>query len=218
MREPNGLLAAGGDLSTERILAAYRRGIFPWYNHGEPVLWWSPDPRCVIVPGQVHVARRLRRIVRQRRFEVTLNQDFTGVIRHCAKPRSYTDGTWITAPMREAYEALHAQGHAHSIEAWHNGKLAGGLYGIAIGRVFFGESMFSAQREASKVILVHLSATLEKHKFGLIDCQVASAHLMTMGAILIPRTRFLRQITDLGAQTPPDTLWQRSGPLGDALQ
>ena len=191
LREPNGLLAAGGDLSTERLLAAYRRGIFPWYERSEPVLWWSPDPRCVFVPGEVHVSRRLARLLRQERFEVRLDTAFTAVLDGCAGPRAYGDGTWITRAMHAAYQRLHALGHAHSIEAWRDGELAGGLYGVAIGEVFFGESMFSAERDASKVVLAHLSRWLEIHGFALIDCQVRSAHLVRMGAVMLPRREFL---------------------------
>lgn len=223
MREPNGLLAAGGDLSPERVLAAYRRGIFPWYNEGEPVLWWSPDPRCVFVPGTMHVPRRLARLLRQGRFEITLNTAFERVIDGCAAPRGYTHATWITGAMRRAYTALHAQGHAHSVEAWQDGELAGGLYGLGLGRAFFGESMFSRQRDASKAILAHLDAWLENHKFGLIDCQVESPHLLRLGAQRWPRQKFLRQIARLCRIPAPPTLWKSGRKLlyargNDALQ
>lgn len=223
MREPNGLLAAGGDLSPQRLMAAYGQGIFPWYNEGEPILWWSPDPRCVLVPGTMHIARRLARLVRQGRYQITLNTAFEQVIDRCAGPRAYTDGTWITSAMRHAYTALHALGHAHSVEAWEDGELAGGLYGIAVGSAFFGESMFSARRDASKVILAHLDAWLENHKIGLIDCQVESPHLLSLGAQRWPRHKFLRRIARLCRVPSPPGLWKSGRRLvcargNDALQ
>lgn len=209
MREPNGLVAIGGDLSVERLLAAYRRGIFPWFSHGEPILWWTPDPRCVLEPQSVHISRRLARTVRSGRFEISLNTRFDEVVLGCAGPRGYTDQTWITGDMAKAYARLHESGHAHSIEAWQDGKLAGGLYGVGIGRMFFGESMFSARRDASKVILVHLTGWLESLDYGLIDCQVASSHLMSMGATLMPRAQFLDQVRLLCAKTPVPGAWAR---------
>lgn len=209
MREPNGLIAIGGDLSPERLLAAYRRGIFPWFSHGEPILWWTPDPRCVLPPPSIRISRRLARTLRSGRFEVRLNTRFDDVVRGCAGPRGYTDETWITGEMARAYGRLHELGHAHSIEAWQDGELAGGLYGVAIGRMFYGESMYSARRDASKVVLAHLGAWLEFLDFGLIDCQVASSHLMSMGATLIPRTQFLAQVHLLCAQTPAPGAWSK---------
>jgi leucyl/phenylalanyl-tRNA--protein transferase len=209
MHEPDGLLAIGGDLSEARLLAAYQRGIFPWYSDGEPILWWTPDPRCVLIPGEVHVSRRLARTLRSERYEIRLNTAFEQVLLGCAGPRSYTNETWITGPMAKAYGALHQRGHAHSIEAWRDGELAGGLYGVAIGRAFFGESMFSAQRDASKVVLAYLSAWLENHEFGLIDCQVASSHLMSMGATLIPRSEFNQRLRQLTMQSSPEGVWTR---------
>ena len=209
LREPNGLLAAGGDLSTERLLYAYRHGIFPWYERSEPVLWWSPDPRCVIVPGRVHVSRRLARLLRQQRFEIRLNTAFADVVDGCAAPRAYGGGTWITSAMRAAYLRLHALGHAHSIEAWRDGALAGGLYGVAVGEVFFGESMYSAERDASKVILAHLSRWLELHGFALIDCQVQSAHLVRMGAVMLPRRDFLQVLEARCGAPINEAVWAR---------
>ncbi|MFK8016623.1 MAG: leucyl/phenylalanyl-tRNA--protein transferase [Gammaproteobacteria bacterium] len=213
MREPDGLLAIGGDLSPARLLAAYQRGIFPWYNDGEPVLWWSPHPRCVLIPGKVRVSRRLVRTLRQGRITVRLNTRFDDVVRGCAGPRGYTEQTWITSDMARAYGHMHQLGHAHSIEAYDGDTLVGGLYGLAIGRVFFGESMFSARRDASKIVLVTLSAWLEKHKFALIDCQVASSHLMSMGATLIPRVEFIRQLPPLCAAKTAPQVWERGRDL-----
>ncbi len=192
LKEPNGLLAAGGDLSTSRLLQAYRRGIFPWYNPGEPILWWSPDPRCIIKPESLHISRSMRKRLRKQDYQVTLDQDFVGVIDGCAANRSGTAGTWITRAMKQAYVELHEKGFAHSVEVWVDGKLAGGLYGIALGRVFFGESMFSRQRDASKIAFICLVEQLRNWGYALIDCQVANDHLRSMGASEIPRTEFLR--------------------------
>lgn len=207
MREPDGLLAVGGDLRPERLVAAYRRGIFPWFSDGEPILWWSPDPRCVFVPGHMRVSRRLARTVRSGRFEIRVDSAFDQVIAGCAGPRSYTEETWITSDMVRAYRRLFDLGIAHCVEAWQDGALAGGLYGLSIGRVFFGESMFSAQRDASKVILAHLDAALEKRQFGLIDCQVASSHLLSLGAVLLPRASFLSTLGPLCDQPEPESMW-----------
>lgn len=190
MKEPEGLLAAGGDLSEERLLFAYRRGIFPWYDAGQPILWWSPDPRCVLRPSRFHVARRLRRSMTKSTAEIVFNADFPAIIRACAAPRRSEQGTWITNDMTAAYESLHRSGWAHSIEVRDNGRLIGGMYGLAIGRIFFGESMFSRERNASKFALLALCRVLEKHDFELIDCQVVSGHLLSLGAIAMPRTDF----------------------------
>lgn len=191
MEEPNGLLAVGGDLSPRRLLAAYRLGIFPWYSDGQPILWWTPDPRAVLLPGQLHVSRSLGRTVRRATFEVTADEAFAEVIRACAQPRADQEGTWITEEMAAAYRRLHELGHAHSVESWRGGELVGGLYGIAIGGVFFGESMFSRRTDASKVAFVHLVRQLQAWGFGLIDCQMYSAHLARFGAVEIPRERFM---------------------------
>jgi leucyl/phenylalanyl-tRNA--protein transferase len=188
--EPDGLLAAGGDLTVERLLYAYRSGIFPWYDDGQPLLWWSPDPRCVLCPGDLHVSRRLRRTVRQSGAEVRFNHDFGQVIRACAAPRASQQDTWITVDMIAAFEQLHKEGWAHSIEVWENGELSGGLYGLAIGRVFFGESMFSREPNASKIALLALARYLQDGQFELLDCQVISGHLLSLGATLVPRTEF----------------------------
>ena len=202
MSEPDGLLAAGGDLTVERLLYAYRSGIFPWYDDGQPLLWWSPDPRCVLRPGDLHVSRRLRRTLRQSGAEVCFNHDFGQVIQACAAPRASQPGTWITVDMIAAFEQLHQEGWAHSIEVWENGELSGGLYGLAIGRVFFGESMFSREPNASKMALLALARYLQDGQFELLDCQVISSHLLSLGATLIPRTEFASALARLC--NPPD--------------
>ena len=191
--EPNGLLAAGGDLGPERLLCAYRRGIFPWFSEGQPILWWSPDPRAVLWPEAMHVSRSLRRTQRRARFSVSTDTAFDRVVRECAAPRPGRDDTWITPEMAAAYGRLHRAGHAHSIECWRGGDLAGGLYGVAIGRVFFGESMFSRAADASKIALAHL-CTLG---FELIDCQIPNAHLARLGVVEMSRRRFLARLDEL---------------------
>lgn len=188
--EPEGLLAAGGDLGSARLIEAYRRGIFPWYDDGQPILWWSPDPRCVLRPREFHVSRSLRRALRKSSMEIRFNTVFSDVIRACAEPRPSQTGTWITADMIVAFERLHDEGWAHSIEVWDGGELAGGIYGIAIGRMFFGESMFSRLTNASKFGLLALSRIMSDEGFALLDCQVVSAHLTTLGARMIPRSEF----------------------------
>ena len=199
MREPDGLLAAGGDLSSLRLLAAYRRGIFPWFDDGQPILWWSPDPRCVMFPRDFYVSRRLKRDLRQSTAMIRFNVGFDEVIRECAEPRFAEQGTWITTDMISAYGQLHEEGWAHSVEIWQEDELVGGLYGLAIGRVFFGESMFSRQDNASKYALYALSRQLDDHGFHLIDCQVASQHLLTLGATMLPREKF-SQILQTGCE------------------
>ena len=189
---PEGLLAVGGDLSVRRLLIAYKMGIFPWYNEGEPILWWSPDPRMVLFPSELHVPRRLKRILRQGRFEITFDKAFSRVITECANVRRERgEGTWITADMVKAYIRLHKAGHAHSAEAWHKGRLAGGVYGVSIGQAFFGESMFARVSDASKAAFVTLVRHLEAWDFKIIDCQVTTAHLARFGAREIPRRKFL---------------------------
>ncbi len=190
MSEPNGLLAAGGDLSEPRLLAAYSHGIFPWYDDGQPILWWSPDPRCVLIPRQFHVSRRLRRSLRKHHFQISFNASFDDVIEACSLPRDGQDGTWITADMSRAYRHLHRRGWAHSVEVWRDETLVGGLYGLAIDRVFFGESMFSTANDASKAAMLELCRVLENAGFALLDGQVASAHLLSLGATLLPRDDF----------------------------
>jgi len=191
LRDPNGLLAIGGDLSPERLLQAYRRGIFPWYSNDQPVMWWSPDPRMVLFPPELRVSRSLRRTVQKNRFRITTDKAFPQVIRACAQPR-YNDGeTWITQEMEQAYIDLHQLKWAHSVEAWSGEELAGGFYGIAIGQVFFGESMFYRQSDASKVALVSFVSQLQEWGFELIDCQVTTSHLLSLGAREIPRKNFI---------------------------
>ncbi|MHB8346782.1 MAG: leucyl/phenylalanyl-tRNA--protein transferase [Acidiferrobacterales bacterium] len=189
----DGLLAIGGDLGSERLLEAYRCGIFPWYSAGQPVLWWSPDPRTVLFPRNLRISRSLRKTLRNGQLHVTLDTAFGAVIDGCAAPRrnSPGSGTWITTEMRNAYCRLHAEGHAHSVETWQNDDLVGGLYGVSLGGAFFGESMFSRATDASKVALARLVRQLEAWNFSIIDCQVASAHLFSLGAEEIPRSRFL---------------------------
>lgn len=206
LREPDGLLAVGGGLEPERLLNAYRHGIFPWYSEGQPILWWSPDPRTLLFPWQLKVSRSLARTLRQQRFRISLDTDFPGVIRGCAEPRRDEPGTWITAEIRQAYERLHQLGLAHSVETWRDGRLVGGLYGVALGRAFFGESMFSRVSNASKVAFVHLVRQLAAWDFALIDCQVHTRHLASLGAVEVPRHEFIRQLE--AALRFPD----RSGP------
>ena len=191
LRDPDGLLAVGGDLSPRRLLRAYRQGIFPWYSEGQPILWWSPDPRCVLLPEDLHVSRSLRKTLRRSAFKITLDQAFESVINACSEPRRDGNGTWLTPEMRDAYIELHNRGHAHSVEAWEGNRLAGGLYGLALGRAFFGESMFSRVPDASKVAFARLVQQLRTWDFGLIDCQVQSDHLARFGAAPMPRERFL---------------------------
>jgi leucyl/phenylalanyl-tRNA--protein transferase len=205
---PNGLLAAGGDLSPERLLAAYTRGIFPWYAEGEPILWWSPDPRMVLFPQELKVSRSLAKVLRNRDYEVRLDTAFGEVIAACATaPRDGQAGTWITAEMQAAYRRMHQLGHAHSVETWIDGNLAGGLYGIAIGRAFYGESMFSRRAEASKIALAHLCVYLQERGFGIIDCQMETAHLSSLGARPISRREFAERLARLTADGDAPGRW-----------
>lgn len=192
--EPNGLLAVGGDLSSIRLLNAYRSGIFPWYSDDQPILWWSPDPRTVLYPERLKISRSLGKTLRNKPFIVTFDQAFAQVMTACSAPRKKDAGTWITAYMLRAYRELHRIGYAHSVEVWLHGRLVGGLYGIGLGSVFFGESMFSTERDASKVALVHLTRPSEERHYRLIDCQVYSDHLVSMGAEEMPRARFCREL------------------------
>lgn len=198
LEEPNGLLALGGDLSSERLLLAYSQGIFPWSSDNEPLLWWSPAPRMVLFPQEIKISRSLAKTLRQNKFTYSFNHNFAAVIQACAELRAQAEGTWITTAMQQAYIDLHHQGFAHSVEVWLEGKLVGGLYGLALGGVFFGESMFSTVSDASKVALVKLSEHLQARGFSLVDCQVYTAHLASLGAREISRTEFtehLRQAT-----------------------
>ena len=194
LREPDGLLAIGGDLSPERMLNAYQHGIFPWYNEGQPILWWSPDPRWVLEPSAVKISRSLRKTLNREIFQITFDTHFSRVVEMCAAPRKDTDATWITTDIMQSFNQLHKQGYAHSIECWFADRLVGGLYGLAIGRVFFGESMFSRRSDASKVALVTLVQQLQMRDFRLIDCQVYSRHLESLGATPMPRNKFAAQL------------------------
>ncbi len=190
LRDPDGLLAIGGDLSNGQLLNAYKKGIFPWFNEGQPVMWWSPDPRCILLPEEIRISRSLTKSLRQKRFIITYNTAFTDVVNACAAARKDVDDTWITNEMKEAYFSLFKLGYAHSVECWLNEKLVGGLYGLAMGKIFFGESMFSYESNSSKIALVHLAQQLELKDFKLIDCQVHSQHLQTLGAKPIKRELF----------------------------
>jgi leucyl/phenylalanyl-tRNA--protein transferase len=210
--DPDGLLAAGGDLSPLRLLAAYRRGIFPWYSADEPILWWSPSVRTVFDPSRMHVPRRLARWLRGCGWELRADSAFAQVMEGCAAPRAGESGTWITPEMQAAYGRLHALGHAHSIEAWDGPRLAGGVYGVALGRVFFGESMFSAQANGSKVALLALARAMVAWDMPLLDAQVASAHLARLGASALPRAAFLARVRDLTAREGRPGSWQAAFP------
>jgi leucyl/phenylalanyl-tRNA---protein transferase len=213
LREPEGLLAVGGDLAPDTLIGAYRAGCFPWYGPQDPILWWCPDPRAVIHPGQVHVSRSLQRRVRAGTFRVSFDRAFEAVIAGCAGPRRGAAGTWLTARMRSAYRALAGLGYAHSIEVWADDELVGGLYGLALGRVFFGESMFSRRTDASKVALVALCRRLERRGFALLDCQVASEHLRRMGAVDMPRAEFLRWLAVHAGPPDPTGPWHADDDL-----
>ena len=199
---PNGLLCAGADLSPGRLVAAYSRGIFPWFSEGDPILWWSPDPRMVLFPEELRVSRSLRKTVARGAYETRFDHDFRAVIEACAAPRPPEGGTWIVPEMVEAYVRLHEAGFAHSVESWQEGRLVGGLYGVALGRVFFGESMFAHAADASKVALVKLVERLAARDFRVIDCQQSTAHLASLGAREIPRKAFA-QLLQESIQYPP---------------
>ena len=197
LTEPNGLLAVGGDLSLERLLSAYKLGIFPWYEDGQPILWWSPDPRMVVFPDELHISKSLKKIINRKVFKVSFNQNFPAVILACANQRSKNrDGTWITDEIQQAYIHLHQAGWAHSVEVWDDNNLVGGLYGIALGKIFFGESMFNEQNNASKVAFVYLTQNLKNQNFKLIDCLVSSEHLASLGAKEIRREKFMQHLQE----------------------
>ena len=210
LREPNGLLAAGGDLSAERLIAAYRHGCFPWFSEGQPLLWWSPDPRTVLFPEEFHLSRSLAKLLRQQRYRVTFDQDFAAVIEGCAGPRDYADGTWITDSMRVAYLELHRRSLAHSVEVWDGEQLVGGLYGLAMGQLFFGESMFSRADNASKIGFATLVSKLRDWGFVLIDCQMPTRHLHSFGARPIARAEFARYLQQ-HLDRPSTADWQACG-------
>ena len=208
LREPNGLVAAGSDLSAERLLEAYQKGIFPWYSEGQPVLWWSPDPRMVLPLDEFKPSRSLektlRRLRREQTWRITRDTCFARVMRECAAPRPGQDGTWITGDIVAAYSSLHRRGLAHSVEVWDGERLIGGLYGVSLGRMFYGESMFARETDASKVALVAWVATLRELGFRVIDCQQNTGHLASLGAREIDRERFLQYVVELSSQPPPD--------------
>ncbi len=207
LRDPDGLLCAGGDLSQARLLAAYRRGIFPWYSEGQPILWWSPDPRAVLYPAEFRVSRSLAKTLRNRGYETSFDRAFGDVVRLCGDAGLRPGGTWISPQMQGAYCALHAAGFAHSVETWLDGRLVGGLYGVALGRVFFGESMFSLERDASKVALEQLVDRTLAQGVVLIDCQVASPHLESLGARCIPRREFVARLAAAIPDLRPTVDW-----------
>ncbi len=203
-REPDGLLAIGGDLDRQRIMQAYRQGIFPWYSEGQPILWWSPDPRTILIPEEIHVSRSLRKRLRKGAYQLRIDSAFESVLLQCAKSRENDGGTWLLPEMIAAYCDLNRHGQAHSIEVWHQDRLVGGLYGLSIGRVFFGESMFSLVSDASKIALVFLCEFAQDARFPLIDCQMYSGHLASLGAIELSRGDFLQQIGPATGATAAD--------------
>jgi leucyl/phenylalanyl-tRNA--protein transferase len=216
--DPQGLLAVGGSLSPARLLSAYRQGIFPWYAAEQPILWWSPDPRMVLYPERIKISRSLRKTLRKNIFRVTMDTSFDDVITRCAEPRSSETGTWLTPEMMTAYCRLSRLGYAHSVEVWHDASVVGGLYGVAIGRVFFGESMFSRTTDASKIALVALARQLQRWKFAVIDCQMHTAHLSSMGADPLCRSAFLklvRQFCAVGG--PTHSKWRADEDLFEDL-
>jgi leucyl/phenylalanyl-tRNA--protein transferase len=214
LADPDGLLAVGGDLSPARLLDAYRNGIFPWYSEGQPLLWWSPNPRTVLLPENLHVARSLRKTLRRGQFRVTADTAFREVVTGCAAPREGHGGTWITTEMARAYARLHDLGAAHSVEVWEEEELVGGIYGVALGRVFFGESMFSRRSNASKVAITYLVRQLKRWEFPLLDCQVDNPHLRTLGAMAIPRTEFLAVLDAHCGRKPVPGPWHLDPDIG----
>ena len=215
LEEPNGLLAAGADLLVPRLLEAYQNGIFPWYSEGQPVLWWSPDPRMVLIPSELKLSHSLRKRITKRDYEIRADTAFETVIRACAEPRPGREGTWITGGMAAAYTALYRAGHAHSVETWIGGELAGGLYGVALGRMFYGESMFTRAPDASKIALAHLVRQLERRGCGMVDCQMKTAHLARFGAREIPRREFMRKLASLVNYPDKAARWRLDDDLFD---
>ncbi|HET6492287.1 MAG TPA: leucyl/phenylalanyl-tRNA--protein transferase [Burkholderiales bacterium] len=215
LREPNGLLAAGADLSVVRLTEAYRRGIFPWYGAGQPLLWWSPNPRMVLFPPELRLSRSLRKRLRRRDYVIRCDSAFDAAVRACAAPRAGQSGTWITEEMIAAYGALHCHGLAHSVETWIDDDLVGGLYGVALGRMFYGESMFARATDASKIALAHLVKQLARWNFGMIDCQMQTAHLASFGAREIPRAEFTRSLQELVNYPQSPAEWRFDDDLFD---
>lgn len=218
LAEPNGLLAVGATLSVPRLLDAYTRGIFPWFSEGDPILWWCPDPRMVLPTGSVHVSRSLARRLRRADYRATLDRAFPDVLRMCAAPRRDDNGTWLLPSMIRAYERLHDAGVAHSIEIWMDGELAGGLYGVALGRMFYGESMFSRRTDASKMAVVLLTRQLARWDFPLLDCQMHTGHLASLGAVDMPRRDFVAAIAPLVARPPVPAPWRLDDDLSVPLR
>jgi leucyl/phenylalanyl-tRNA--protein transferase len=208
LQEPNGLLAIGGCLSPPRLMNAYRNGIFPWFNPGDPILWWSPDPRLILFPEQLHISRSLNKTLNKNSFNLTLNQCFSDVMQACAEPRNQAAGTWINAEMLRAYQQLHNMGIAHSVEVWLDQRLVGGLYGVAIGQIFFGESMFHSVTDASKIAFVHLVQQLKTWNYQLIDCQVHTPHLCSLGAQNIDRNQFNAFLAHYCGEPPHPNAWK----------
>lgn len=217
LAEPNGLLAIGGDLGPERLLAAYRSGIFPWFSPGEPLLWWSPNPRMVLFPEELKISRSLAKTLRQKKFEIRFDTAFRQVMEGCSQStREGQSGTWIVPEMIQAYCRLHQLGVAHSVESWRDGQLVGGLYGVALGRMFYGESMFHTETDVSKVAFVHLVRFLQAQGYGMIDCQMHTRHLASLGAREIARDVFAQQLRELVSQ--PDMRWKHEGTDNDAAE
>ncbi len=211
LTEPNGLLAVGGCLSPERLINAYTQGIFPWYNPEEPILWWTPDPRLIVYPERVHISRSLKKTLQKKHFRISIDENFPAVMRACAAPRAETTGTWISDDILNAYHKLHCLGYAHSIETWLEDELVGGLYGVALGQVFFGESMFHTYTDASKVAFVTLAKLLQSWDYKLIDCQVRTPHLISLGAEEIPRQQFVTLLAQYTSQAAATSAWNLAG-------
>lgn len=206
--EPNGLLAFGGRLNTETLLSAYSQGIFPWFNPGEPVLWWSPDPRMVIKPESIHISRSMKKEMRRQRYRLTIDQDFKSVMHQCRTIREQAEGTWISDDMETAYNQLHKEGYAHSVEVWDGDELVGGIYGLALDRIFFGESMFSKQPNTSKLAIIHLCQFLANQGIQWLDCQVPNPHLETLGGIYMPRSEFTKKLKTCCRTTDSIANWR----------
>ncbi len=207
LEEPNGLLAVGGDLSPQRLLTAYNSGIFPWFEERDPILWWSPDPRAIIIPGELHVSKSLKKFTKKSQWKITVNRDFLSVIEHCAAPRARQDATWITSDIQQAYHQLHLSGQAHSLEVWNEDTLIGGLYGIAVGKVFCGESMFHLATNASKVAMYYLQDLMLEFDYALIDTQMMNPHLASLGAQSIRREEFLTLLNTYKTQNAKKNCW-----------
>ena len=209
LEEPNGLLAFGGDLTVQRLLLAYSKGIFPWFSDGQPILWWSPSKRAIIEPASCHISKSMKKLLKKNNFTVTINHVFSDVIAHCASPRASQAETWITDTMRNAYIELHKRGVAHSVEVWQEGKLVGGLYGIAIGTLFCGESMFSSISNCSKIAFIALNQHLSRFPTAVIDCQMHTAHLASLGVKEISREQFIDYLQQCGEQDTDKNCWSR---------